>query len=437
MPDILEKKQIPYKDQAQRLFNLYEAGETSSAEQQIVPFLGAGVSISGRTSSVEPNPSPTYPDRQKLDMIFGELGLDGQAKTFLEIAILLACRLQFSQSQSSSTTGFKSDDYPPSAGELAQLFSQLSSYTRFKQVATTIKDRLPDGILSASDEELIEMLKLLANESGIANPPDPLTSITGYYESVSDRDSLWKNLRFIGTKSTLSKTHRLLAAAAKQYIDQTEAFDDYLIITTNYDCLMEAALDALDVPYAVLVTRRSDQKVLVRFSNKLKDAAKLNQKNSKKQYPNYFNLSKPMKLVVLYKIHGCLNPGLEVTDDSVVISDSDYINYISQMGTNQGVIPAYVTSLMENRRFLFLGYSLSDWNVRSIYETLKKKRIRDKNIRDFAVMRKVEEYEKVFFDNNNIQIIMADLNDYVDGIRSHLSEKLRSLVDGKPDRKPL
>ena len=400
----------------------------------MVPFLGAGVSISGRNFNSDPQPSPTYPDREKLEAIFRELGLDRQAKTFLEIAILLACRLQFSQSHPfyASEEDFfnrlESDAYPPTAGELAELFSQLSSYTRFKQVARMIRERLPGDILSASDEELIEMLKLVASESRIANPPDPLTSITGYYESVSDRTALWNNLSFIGTKTTPSKTHKLLAAAGKRYLAQTDLFDDYLIITTNYDCLMEAALDTLNVPYAVLVTRRSDQKVLVRFSNKIHNAARLNEKNSEKQYPNYFNLSKPMKLVVLYKIHGCLNPDFKVTDDGIVISDSDYINYISQMGTNQGVIPAYVTSLMENKRFLFLGYSLSDWNVRSIYETLKKKRIRDKNIRDFAVMHRVEEYEKVFFDNNNIQIIRADLNSYVDGILQRLPVEWRSMV---------
>lgn len=120
MPDILEKDRIPYEDQAQLLFNLDGEGLASPAEQQIVPFLGAGVSISGRTFSADPKPSPNYPDREKLELIFQELGLDGQAKTFLEIAILLACRLQFSQSQRSQFSKeellkrLQSYVYPPS-----------------------------------------------------------------------------------------------------------------------------------------------------------------------------------------------------------------------------------------------------------------------------------------------------------------------------------
>jgi hypothetical protein len=204
--------------------------------------------------------------------------------------------------------------------------------------------------------------------------------------------------------------------------------DDYLIITSNYDCLMEEALDKLGVPYAVLVTRKRDQKVILRLSQAIPNAERLIERYSEKTFPSNFTLSKPLSTVIIYKIHGCLSPELKETDDGVVISDSDYVNYISQMSTNAGVIPAHVTSLMENKAFLFLGYSLSDWNVRSIFETVKTKRSLTRSVRDFAVMYRVGEYEKVFFDKNNIQIIKADLNSYVEGIKKSLPDDLRGTI---------
>jgi len=52
--------------------------------------------------------------------------------------------------------------------------------------------------------------------------------------------------------------------------------------------------------------------------------------------------------------------------DSIVISDNDYVTNISRFSDNDGVIPACVTEILssaERPYFLFMGYSLRDWNV--------------------------------------------------------------------------
>ncbi|HEX5736255.1 MAG TPA: SIR2 family protein [Blastocatellia bacterium] len=436
MSAILEGKKIPYRGQTQQLFNPLGPSPQPSVDQQVVPFLGAGVSISGRNFAAEKQEQPAYPDPNKVAEIMQEMKLDGQAAVFLQVAILLACRLQVAQNRPSYRDApdiFKklADDlYPPSVGELSQLVSELSSYTRLSEVAEVITDVFPPGTLQATSEELIEMLKLVVSESRIANPPDALTSISSYCENTVGRGQLWDTLSFIGTKNVPSKTHRMLAAAAKHYLDQPDALDDYLIITSNYDCLMEEALDQLGLHYAVLVTRKADQKVILRFSKNMPDAERLIKKYSEKS-PRDFTFSTRTRLVIIYKIHGSLSPGSK-DDDGVIISDSDYVSYISQMGTNDGVIPAQVTALMANKAFLFLGYSLSDWNVRSIFETIKNKRNQSKTTPDYSVMYRVGEYEKVFFEKNDIRIIKADLNSYVDGIAEHLPDDLRELIYGKP-----
>lgn len=441
---ILNRDQIPYVDQAGRLFNLTGGQLNDNCIQRIVPFLGAGVSISGRQNALRS--SIDNPASVNFESIFQQLGFEGRAKVFLELAILLAYLMQsWEQSEQEHDaprevdgdllTKLQQDIYPPSAGELAKLFSHLANYSSFRDIVRRLRGKFPAHTFGAAEEQQVEALKLLASVTGIANPPDLLTSITSYFESVGDRDSLWKNLSsVISLKNTPTSTHKMLAAAAHRHLSQKRTLD-YLIITTNYDCLMEKALDDLDVPYAVLLTRRSDQKVVVRFSEKIPDFAWLNDLNQGEtggNFANGFVLQKSgdlRNLVVIYKIHGCLYPKLKREEaDGVIISDNDYVNYIKQMGNGSNVIPSYVNTLMNNKPFLFLGYSLNDWNIRSIFETMREKRSQYGGVQDVSVMYEVGEFEEVFFQRNDILIFKTDLNSFVDGIVRSLPEDVRKAV---------
>jgi hypothetical protein len=381
------------------------------------------------------------PASLNLESVFQQLGFEGRARAFMEMAILVATLMQRWEQQSTAQldeedfdllTKLQKDIYPPSASELAKLFSQLANYTTFTDIVKRLRGKFPGHSFSATEEHQVEALKLLADVTGIANPPDLLTSITNYYESVGDRESLWKNLSsVISLKSMPTQTHRLLAAAARYHLSQKRALD-YLIITTNYDCLMEKALDDLDVPYVVLLTRKSDQKVVVRFSEKIQDVEWLNDLNKGEtggNFANGFVLQKSgdlRNLVVIYKIHGCLSPKLKREEaDGVIISDNDYIYYIKQMGKGNNVIPSYVNTLMNNKPFLFLGYSLNDWNIRSIFETMREKRSPYGGVQDVSVMYEVGEFEEVFFQRNDILIFKTDLNSFVDGVVKYLPKDLR------------
>lgn len=432
---VLNRDQIPYADQAGRLFNLTGGQLDDNGIQRIVPFLGAGVSISSRQRN-PPQPLENLNDLNIEPLI---QQFEGRARVFMEMAVLIAFLMQSWEQQETSghqAQGFeliqelKLRDYPPSSGELAKLFSELANYTTFTDIVRRLRGKFPDHPFGASEKQQVEALKVLASVTGIANPPDVLTSITSYFESVGDRDSLWNNLRsVISFKNKPTPTHEMLAAAAQHHLSQRRALD-YLIITTNYDCLMEKALDDLNVPYAVLLTRTSDQRVVVRFSEKIADAEwleELNKGTSGGNFANGFVLQKSgdlRNLVVIYKIHGCLNQKLKREDDGVIISDNDYVNYIKQMGKSS-TIPSYVNTLMNNKPFLFLGYSLNDWNIRSIFETMREKRSPFGGIQDVSVMYELGEFEEVFFQRNDILIFKTDLNSFVEGVTQNLPETVR------------
>jgi hypothetical protein len=435
MFDIWEHEDISYREQADKLFNLPAFQQSETGVQQFVPFLGAGVSISARPVSPKPKPI-AEPDPARIEEICKTLNLEGQsARLFMRMAIFLALCLESAEKEYPNLNEdqlldrLRDDVAPPSGRQLARLFANLSTYSGFKKVVDSLSGLFPKDYLNATERQQIEMLKRLARITRIADPPDPLTSITSYFESKVGRGSLWSNLSLvISDKNNVTPTHKLLAASAKRYFEQPDVLDDFLILTTNYDCLMEDALDRIGVDYVALTTRKSDQKVLVRFSNTVKDAANLTKTISGMYYPDKLFLRKPKPLVIVCKMHGCLNKALTEKDDGLVISDNDYVNYISQMNSGHGIIPSYVNTLMQNKPFLFLGYSLNDWNVRSVFETIRKKRGEDFGGQDYAVMWYVGEYERLFFKRNDVAILKTDLNSYC----ASTVAVLKTLKEGNP-----
>jgi hypothetical protein len=418
--DVKKGREIPYEDLAAAMFpdNVVEG-------QKFVPFLGAGVSISGRTFKPGTTLKPPLPERQEIDRALSGLNLTGKALRFAEMAILIAYLMQIVEAEGPLDTPntlldrLKKEDYPPSAGELAELFSQRSHYSTFLRINQGLRSLIPAELLSASEDEHIEILQLLAKVTRIANPPETLTSIASYYERLEGRQDLYNLLAdVIRPKKTPTRTHKLLAEAAKHHLAQKGA-TDYLVITTNYDCLMETALDDLKVPYIVLTTRKSDPKVLLRCSENVENRESLRNRYWNREYPGNFVLTKAQSVVIIYKIHGCLHPDITFENEGLVVSDNDYVDYVSQM-SKIGIIPATVSELMREKRFWFLGYSLSDWNVRSIYETIKQKSDPDRKNKDYSVMYSVGDFEGLFFEKNDIRIFQASLNEFVDGIISRL-----------------
>jgi SIR2-like protein len=425
MVDIKTGDGIPYGQLAQDVFPT-----SDPRRQKFVPFLGAGVSISGRTFKPDPAFANPPPDREEMDRAISCLRLEGKGKTFIELAILLAYLVQIGEtsglpeSEQDFYERIKNDEYPPSAPELAELFGLRVRYTSFERIVKALRQRFPGQLLTATEKEQIQTLQLLAKVTRIANPPESLTSIASYYEKFLGRQPMWELLReIISGKKTPTPTHKMLAQAAGYHLKKNPA-SDYLIITTNYDCLMEQALDETGdgIPYIVLTTRKgTDPKVLMRCSKTVKDGEALRNENSNREYPGSFTLSDmKQSLVAIYKIHGCLSPELQFSDDGVVISDNDYVDYVSQMSTRGGMIPSYVSRLMRRKPLWFLGYSLSDWNVRSIYETVKAKSDPDGIIKDYSVMYSVGDFESLFFEKSNITIFQTGLNEFVKGIMSNL-----------------
>jgi hypothetical protein len=441
---------IPYYDLAKDLFS---ASET----QQIVPFLGAGVSISARGGAPE-STAPTPPEDPRIAKALaclkepGQNNLDDATLLYAETALEIAFVLQQLRSSAKSAGDsdvlqrLVDDPYPPSAGDLVDLFSQSASFVSFDEVLSRIAKRLGRPVDGATRDALLALLRMIAVIVGASAAP--LSSISAYFEVVRRRSRLLDNLgEILINKLQPTPTHHLIARAAAWHLTPRQRKDgiplpdgrgDYLIMTTNYDCLMETALQ---VPYAVLSMSMTDFLIRPRFGNMAEPLKEAFAKANPPRPANKFALLRPtpnetasddvvkaaanLCMAIVYKIHGCIAEWKSpAKQDTIVISDNDYVANISHFSHINGVIPLCVSNILMGQQqsqsqqpyFLFLGYSLSDWNIRGMLRAIRVKRAGEGNEEtdygDFTVVRNFTLIDETFFTQNKIRIIHEDLKNF-------------------------
>ncbi|MDP3000799.1 MAG: hypothetical protein Q8N47_25170 [Bryobacterales bacterium] len=222
---------IRYWDLAPKLF-------PSSGVQEVIPFLGAGVSISARHSD-EKTPDPAFPAPEVMSQICALLGLtEDKARLYLEFGIRTSLWMQdwerlngAAPSRESFLRSLESQPYPPFGWELAELFSLLAPYRALEETALpAIADRklLPPESAARCSAQLLPMLQLFIRSTRLASPTDPLASISSYYECHSGREDLWGRLqRVFSNKTTPTETHRLMARAAHHHLTSKPCWEDY------------------------------------------------------------------------------------------------------------------------------------------------------------------------------------------------------------------
>jgi DNA-binding SARP family transcriptional activator len=85
--------------------------------------------------------------------------------------------------------------------------------------------------------------------------------------------------------------------------------------------------------------------------------------------PNTYVDLVPDRLTVILKIHGQVDRSPEREWESFVVSEDDYIDFLSAPEL-AGVVPVGLVSKLRRSHFLFLGYPLGTWHVRVLLHRL-------------------------------------------------------------------
>ncbi len=137
--------------------------------------------------------------------------------------------------------------------------------------------------------------------------------------------------------------------------------------------------------------------------------------------PNAFASLDLERRPVLLKIHGQSDRDPARVWDSFVVSEDDYIDYLTHAEV-ASVIPVTLVARLRRSHFLFLGYGLEDWNLRVF---LRRVWGRDRvAYRSWAVEPTPGPLAREFWRERDVDVFVVPVDEYVGELRRRAEELL-------------
>jgi hypothetical protein len=137
-----------------------------------------------------------------------------------------------------------------------------------------------------------------------------------------------------------------------------------LLVTTNYDDALEQAFRDESEPYDLVTYINNDGRDRGHFRHIPFEGSPLVIRR-----PNQY-VDLPLdRRTVIAKIHGAVDR--LNGEDSFVITEDDYVDYLTRANIAH-LFPIKLAEKIKRSHFLFLGYSLRDWNFRVMLYRLRR-----------------------------------------------------------------
>lgn len=224
-----------------------------------------------------------------------------------------------------------------------------------------------------------------------AHPPD-LARVTLEYEVRSDRGYLIDALTEVLVKEHVQPSPALQTLAKLPL---------GLIVTANYDTLLERALRSLESP-------REFEKLVQPAAGFDDTEANRGRFTSLQAYPG----------PIIYKIHGTFAEaaGDAGGDGDLILTEDDYIQFLAvhEKQKERIGVPPFIRTLMTPSTLLFLGYSLEDWDFRTIYRGLVGGLEKHSRRKSFAIQHRPDESWVTYWQEQGVVIYDMDVYDFTD-----------------------
>jgi len=245
-----------------------------------------------------------------------------------------------------------SDPFLPTAGELAEYLDRRSGYP---------------------EEEVIDLAR-----------------VAQYFDGVTGREGLNEELHEIFSKA-------YAPAQIHEFLATFEA--NLLMVTTNYDDLLERAFNQHQRPFDLVIYNTANENLQYLEHGK-QEAVEVE--------PNEFILEMG-KLPVIFKMHGTFNPK-DAERGSYVITEEDYVEFLARMSRTRAIPVAFAESFRRSY-FLFLGYGLRDWNLRVVLHRIWKDRPNGKN--SWAIQHQASDLERQFWLKRKLTIYDLTIQEFL------------------------
>ena len=188
------------------------------------------------------------------------------------------------------------------------------------------------------------------------------------------------------------------------------------MLTTNYDDALERAFDEAGEPYDV-VSYMADGEHSGKFVHRAPGAAVV-----VVERPNEYRALRPDERVVILKMHGAVDRSeTDAPWDSYVITEDHYIEYLARTDL-ANLVPVTLAAKLRRSHFLFLGYSMRDWNLRVILHRIwGEQKLKYKS---WAVQRGPSELDREFWELRGVDVLDVPLDEYVAALAASLDDLL-------------
>jgi hypothetical protein len=265
---------------------------------------------------------------------------------------------------------------------------------------------LPSGV--ELSRLLAEKFDYPSNRQEVAD----ITRVTQYVAAVAGRGALYDELqRLFDADYPISTLHEFLAGLPRTLRKKGYSPRGQIILTTNYDDVLERAFKQAEEPFDLL-TYSSEEQRSGMFIHRPP-----NGKPHVIENPNDYQELRSTDRTVIIKISGSVDR-LEGRWDSFVITEDDFIE---QLITDiSSLIPVTLVARLRRSYFLFLGHSLRSWDVRVILRRLwGDQRL---NFKSWSIQFNPERIDQELWQNRGVDILNLPLEEYVEALKKHVDD---------------
>jgi hypothetical protein len=245
-----------------------------------------------------------------------------------------------------------------------------------------------------------ELSEHLAKNFAYLESDRDLARVSQYVELMAGSAPLYEELReLLDADYPPTCLHQFFATLPAILRAKHIASPHQLIVTTNYDDLMERAFQAANESFDV-VSYIAESEQRGKFLHYLPngDVKLIDRPNE------YRDLSLDQRPIIL-KIHGAIDRA-NADRDSFVITEDHYIDFLSRTDIST-LIPVTLAAKLRKSHFLFLGYSHRIWGEQRL------------SYKSWAIQLKPTDLDKRFWAKRDVDILDIPLDQYVAGLDTH------------------
>lgn len=241
-----------------------------------------------------------------------------------------------------------------------------------------------------------------------------LARVSQYVAAMEGEGSLYDELHDVfDANYPPTVVHRFLAQLSRRIREAEEVRECILIVTTNYDDSLERAFADEGEPYE-LVTYIAEGKDRGLFRHITADGGL-----AVIRKPNEYVDLRIDQRTVIAKVHGAVDRTHRA--DSFVITEDHYIDYITRADV-AGLFPVTLAAKLRTSHFLFMGYSLRDWNFRVMLYRLWGEQ-EGKNFKSWAIQNDPDPIDRAAWDERGVDILPVRVESFVAAAEQRLRDQ--------------